>query len=192
MSFPESPKGAEDDPVPLSPPAEEELVLRTARLDLLPMTEADAPRMYDLLADPALYAYTGDAPPESVAALRRLYAYREARHSPDGNELWLNWIARDRSASGAAVGYFQATVDTTHADVAWVIGLPWQRRGFASEGAAVMVDWLVSRLGVTRVQANIRADHAASQGVATRLGLKRTTDLHDGEEVWRKDAVSAV
>jgi RimJ/RimL family protein N-acetyltransferase len=70
------------------------------------------------------------------------------------------------------------------AHVAWVIGVDWQRQGFASEAAAALVEWLRAG-GVDEVVAHIHPDHAASATVATRAGLQPTDDLVDGELVWR-------
>jgi RimJ/RimL family protein N-acetyltransferase len=35
------------------------------------------------------------------------------------------------------------------------------------------------------VVAHIHPDHAASIGVARRIGLERTGEMFDGEEAWR-------
>src|SRR6185503_13248208 len=71
--------------------------IRTPRLDLLPLRPADAGEMVVVLADPALYAFTGGEPP-SVESLRRRYALQVVGQSPDGTETWLNWIVRRREA----------------------------------------------------------------------------------------------
>lgn len=138
--------------------------------------------MVGVLADPALYAFTGGEPP-SEASLRRRYERQVVGRSPDGSQEWLNWIVRD--ADGVAVGYAQATVteDGARGEVAWVIGTPWQSRGYAGEAAAAVVEWLTRR-GVTGVTAHVHRDHAASRAVARRAGLTPTDDVHDGEQLW--------
>jgi len=81
-----------------------------------------------------------------------------------------------------SIGFVQATVGiATHtADVAWVIGVPFQGRGYAREAAGAMVDRLREG-GVARVTAHIHPDNAPSQGVARALGLAPTTTVVDGE-----------
>jgi hypothetical protein len=44
---------------------------------------------------------------------------------------WHNWIVRSRT-TGSAVGYVQATVTGDTADVAWLVGVRWQRQVVAS------------------------------------------------------------
>jgi RimJ/RimL family protein N-acetyltransferase len=164
-------------------PSELDLRIETERLELGPIGRDDAEGMLPVLSDAALYAHTGGRPPESEAALRKLFASRETRQSPDGTELWFNWVVRLRSPDQGPLGYVQASVSTTGADVAWVIGSRWQNRGYASEAATAVVGWLLD-LGMKRVHASIHPEHGASQKVAARAGLRRTDTTIDGEEVW--------
>ena len=68
--------------------------------------------------------------------------------------------------------------------MAWVVGVPWQGHGYATEAATALVEWL-RELGVDDIAAHIHPDHQASAAVAGRAGLHRTADLVDGEVVWR-------
>ena len=85
---------------------------------------------------------------------------------------------------GSAIGFVQATVVGELADLAWVVGHSWQGRGYGSEAARAMRDWLAAQ-GVGRFTAHIHPDHAASMAVAERLGLEATDRLdEDGEMIW--------
>lgn len=160
--------------------------IQTTRLELSPLRREHAALLFDVLADPALYEYTGGAPVQAVDEMVRWFTRWEARVSPDGSELWLNWTVSER-AGGAAVGYVQATVsDRPGVNLAWVIGTPWQRRGYASEASRAVMDWL-AHLGARRFRACVKPAHVASQRVAARLGLQRTEEWVDGEEVWLLD-----
>ena len=168
-------------------PAATELAIETGRLQLYPMVEAYAEEMFGVLADHALYEYTGEVPPESAESLRKIYASRKTRRSPDGRELWFNWIVRERYTQ-RAVGYMQASVAATHADVAWVIGSAWQNRGYASEAAQAVAKWLTKVLGVTFLRASIDSRHEASQRVAMKAGFRRTSGISGGEQIWLRVA----
>jgi RimJ/RimL family protein N-acetyltransferase len=78
----------------------------------------------------------------------------------------------------------QATVpvDLITAWVAWEIAVPEWGRGYAVEAAAAMVAWLRD-LGVATIAASIHPMHAASTGVARRLGLAATNSVDDDGEV---------
>jgi RimJ/RimL family protein N-acetyltransferase len=162
--------------------------LTTRRLRLDPLTAEAAEEMVPVLADPALYAFTGGSPP-SLAGLRRRYASQATGVSPDGRQGWLNWIVRD-AATGRALGYVQATLEQGRsADLAWVIEPRSAGHGLATEAATAMLGWLREQ-GVGRVTAHIRAGHRASMRVAERLGLAPGDEVVDGERVWRAGPVS--
>ena len=157
--------------------------IRSARLSLTPLAVADADEMVGVLSGPALYTFTGGSPP-GLDELRARYAGLATGRSPDGREEWRNWILR-REPDRAAVGYVQATIADggTRAEIAWVVGLNWQRQGFAAEAVPALVAWLDAR-GVTVIQAHIHPDHAASAAVAWRAGLVPTGQFDDGEQLW--------
>ena len=135
-----------------------------------------------MLADAGLYAFTGGSPP-TRRVLRQRYR-RQVSGSVDPAEEWHNWVVR-RGDGGPAVGYVQATVtpDDASAELAWVVGTPWQGRGLAREAAAVVLDHLLAS-GVRRVIAHVHPDHVASQRVAAALGMSPTDRLVDGEVEW--------
>jgi RimJ/RimL family protein N-acetyltransferase len=155
----------------------------TDRLTLTPLVEQDAVAMFDVLADERMHEFTGGT---SLGRdeLRRRYERLAVGHSPDGSELWFNWIVR-MIVTGQPVGALQATVtrDGSTAEVAWEIGVPWQGDRIASEAAEAVVDWLV-RNDVAVIRALIHPDHIASMRVAARAGLEQTAEQIDGETVW--------
>ena len=152
------------------------------RLCLDPMVASHAKAMFPILSDSELYSFTGDEPPESEVSLETRYRYLESRKSPDGSELWLNWLV-SLGENSVSMGYVQATVSESHADIAWVIGLKWQGNGYASEAATALVRWLGEN-GVCSIRCCINPSHVASQRVASRAGLHKTTLSEDGEDVW--------
>ncbi|MFJ8533235.1 GNAT family N-acetyltransferase [Streptomyces sp. NPDC093591] len=156
--------------------------IRTARLDLLPLRVEHAEEMAVVLADPALHTFTGGTP-HSPADLRARYE-RLVAGSPDTGVSWCNWVLRPRAES-RLVGTVQATVTGDHsAEIAWVVGTPWQGRGFGSEAAQGLVAWLGGR-SVRTVVAHIHPDHLASAAVAAAAGLAPTAEEQDGERRWR-------
>ncbi|MFF1871296.1 GNAT family N-acetyltransferase [Kitasatospora herbaricolor] len=161
----------------------EAAALRTDRLDLLPLRPADAEEMALVLADPALHTFTGGEP-DTLDTLRARYR-RLSAGSPDPAVTWCNWILRLR-ADGRATGYVQATVTAGTAEIAWVVGVPWQGRGLASEAARALVAWLRTQ-GVRTVVAHIHPGHEASAAVARAAGLGPTGEVQDGEVRWEAE-----
>lgn len=163
--------------------------LRTARLVLVPVTAADADEMAAIFADERVYQFTGGEP-GTVESLRQTLG-QLAENRAAGTAAQPNWVVR-RLVDGAAIGMLQAVLSrgSQAAEVSWLVGVPWQGQGFASEAAIAVVAWLEAG-GVEQVTAWIRPDHHASESVAMRAGLlvtdkTRTTPKHDHiERLWQ-------
>ncbi|WP_141583879.1 GNAT family N-acetyltransferase [Actinomadura sp. WMMA1423] len=178
--------------------------IRTQRLVLEPLEVHHAEEMAPVLDDPRLHRYIGGEP-LTLDELRARYAHLAAGPAPFHQEYWLNWIVR-RVRDGQAVGYVQATVTPAApeftvasasagatvtpgpprlvASVAWVIGMPYQGFGFATEAARALLDRLAAH-GLRDVVATVHPDNRASATVASRIGLRPTGETRDGETVWR-------
>ncbi len=158
--------------------------IATLRLDLLPLQAEHAEEMAAVLASPDLHTFTGGSP-TSPHELRVRYE-RMIAGSPDPAVSWCNWVIRLRDECCLA-GTVQATISTGSglvAELAWVVGLPWQGRGIATEAALALITWLRQQ-SVQAVIAHIPPGHAASAAVARAAGLTPTSYRHDGELRWR-------
>jgi RimJ/RimL family protein N-acetyltransferase len=91
-----------------------------------------------------------------------------------------------RRDTGALVGTVQATVSDGTAELAWIVAVPHQGRGYAREAALAVRDALRAT-GVVRFVAHVHPDHAASAAVARGLGLSSTGTVVDGEIEWTAD-----
>jgi RimJ/RimL family protein N-acetyltransferase len=170
--------------------------LTSDRLTLEPLSVDHAAAMVDVLADPALYTFTGGEPPTLDTLTAR---YRSQLRGPaDDSEAWLNWMVRHHDTD-TLIGFVQATVRSEDegdpdegmlAEIAWVIDPAHQRLGFAAEATDLMVTWLRAH-GVERFAASIHPEHTASQRVAQRQGLQPTTTIEDGEVRWESSAPEA-
>ncbi len=153
---------------------------------------AHAAELAPLLDDPCLHEFTGGAP-LSAAALAARYARLAARRSPEGDQMWGNWVVRVR-ATGKVAGTVQATLPAGGpaagpAEVAWVVVRPAQSRGYAKEAARSLVA-LLQEAGWA-VVAHIHPGHLASQRVARGAGLSPTADIRDGEIRWVSPSAAA-
>lgn len=144
--------------------------------------------MVAVLSGPALYAFIGGEPP-TLDGLRA--RYEALVHGPPDLDIdWLNGVLRLRD-EGTVVGTVQATAWRAERDVlvevAWIVGVWWQRQGLAQEAVSAVVAWL-RRLPVGEVIAHIHPGHAASRAVARAAGLAPTDETHDAEQIWRWSA----
>ena len=158
--------------------------LTTDRLVLEPLVAGHAEALYEVLSEPELYRYLDYGPPPSLEHLRSVYEELEARVSPDGSQLWLNWAVRPHGR--APVGFVQATVGGADAWVAYVLARESWGRGFASEAVRAMIGHLRSACGVTRFLATTDEGNERSVRLLRRLGFRAATEAE-----WREHELSA-
>lgn len=154
----------------------QDVSLTTARLVLDSLGAAHARALYPLLRDESLYTYIPQESPSSIEAVIARYRRLEARRSPDGRQIWLNWVAR-LNASQAYVGTFEATLDPDGtALLAYMIFPLYQGQGYAREGGERVLEHLVRDQGVRLVAAEIDTRNRASIGVVESLGFVRVAE----------------
>lgn len=155
--------------------------LELERVLLTPLTVADAEEMSHVLSAPELYAFIGGAPP-TASELRVRYA-RWARGARDPGVEWLNWVIR-LIGEERAIGTVQATVredsEGREAELAWIVGVPWQGRGYGKEAMRGVVASLRTR-GIERLCAFVHPGNAASAAVARAVGMVAGSERRDGE-----------
>lgn len=157
-------------------------VVEGLRVVLEPLGVGHAEEMADVLGDPGLYSFIGGGP-LGVGELRARYA-RMVAGAPEPGVSWCNWVIRVRD-EGRLAGTVQATVGPgAVAEIAWVVGKPWQGRGIATEAARALAGWLREQ-EVTELVAHVHPDHHASAAVAAAAGLEPTGEVQDGEVRWR-------
>lgn len=160
--------------------------IKTPRLKLEPLRLEHADEMFPVLQDRGLHEFTGGEPTLNLDQLRARYARLVAGRSPDGLHGWLNWIIRHEKTH-AVIGTVQATLSHDHgrpsAELAWIVAVAHQRRGYATESAEAVAGWLRQH-GVDVFTAHIHPEHKASIGVALHLGLTATDAIVDGETRW--------
>jgi RimJ/RimL family protein N-acetyltransferase len=162
--------------------------IETSRLVLSPLVPSDADELVVVLADRRLHSFTGGEP-DTLPELRARFTGWSSQRSPDGTQAWLNWAMR--TTDGRAIGTVQATVmPDRSAEVAWVVGVRDQGRGYASEAARALVIWLGGK-GVIRLDAHVHPEHEASAAVARAAGLEPTDELVEGEVVWRREVAGS-
>ena len=145
-------------------------VITAGALTLEPQVAAHAPAMFDVLADPALYAYE-HAAPASRAWLEERFRRLESRQSADGSEQWLNWVIRLRS--GELIGYVQGTIYADgSAAVAYVLGSAHWGRGLATGAVRAMLEELADHYQVHTFMAVLKAANVRSRRLLEKLGFR--------------------
>jgi RimJ/RimL family protein N-acetyltransferase len=151
--------------------------LETPRLLLRRWRPDDLDTLARWHVDPELMRHMGKPSftrEEMDADLRRF-----ARHWDEhGFGLW----AAEEKASGELVGRAGLAyhrVWPNDPEVGWLIDIPWQGCGLATEAGAACVEYALGELGFERVVSICTAENAASRRVMEKLGFRLWQDLYD-------------
>lgn len=159
------------------------IVLRTLQAEglvLEPLLVSHAEAMFQVLRDPAIYRYENE-PPGSVAELQEHYRYLVRRRSPDGSQVWLNWVIRlpgpRAGVEGPLIGYVQATLMADgEAWIAYELNSAWWGRGLARRAVQRMLEELVATHGVRQLVATLKRVNVESMGLLKRLGFRLASE----------------
>ena len=129
--------------------------------------------MFAGLSAPEAYLFIPQDPPASVNALEERYRALAHGVSPDGHELWLNWMLRCHA--GDYIGFVQATVrrEKATAFIAYQLFPRFWRQGYGREAVAAMLDYLAVSLDVHKAFAFIDTRNTASHRLVEALGFSR-------------------
>jgi RimJ/RimL family protein N-acetyltransferase len=147
-----------------------DLQIQTERLILEPVTENHAQELWELFRDPELHRFVPFESP-TLEQQRERCARWAKRKSPDGKEIWLNWVGRDR-ATNIVAAHFQAGVKEDQvASIGYLVARSHQKRGYAFEGLNAVFAFLHDRLNVREVKAWADTRNEASHRLAKKLGM---------------------
>lgn len=165
----------------MTPAAEVNPLISTARLRLEPQTAAHADAMFQVLADPRVHTFLPSDPPTTRDVLVERFARLESRRSPDAAELWLNWVVYQQDA---AIGTVQASVNLAEAsaDVAYAFHPSAWGHGYAHEAMRALLAFLHQDLGVQRYRATIDTRNTPSQRLVELLGFAQVRVVKAADE----------
>jgi len=157
-----------------------DVVGRTGRLVISLMSRDDAEGLHVALAGPDVGVYLGGPDVGDLDDVRRRIE-RVLAGPDDPAERWINLTVREQG--GQVIGRLEATVNPGWAEVAWVLGASWWGRGYGTEGAVWLSDYLQDACGISELWGTVHPDNSASIALMRRLGMTEqrepyARDLH--------------
>jgi RimJ/RimL family protein N-acetyltransferase len=170
--------------------------LETNRLILRPFVDGDFDAMHAMRSDAAVARYLyGDT--LSAEETRNLLAQKIATPAWTREGDWLTVAAVER-ASGVTVGdvslRWVSERDGT-AEIGFIFDPRHQGKGFATEAARALVDWVFGSAGLHRVIGRAEARNTASARVLEKLGMRLEAHFVENERVkgeWQSELVYAI
>lgn len=159
--------------------------LRTERLELRPVTDADVDRILEYRNRPEVTRWLLRTEVEP-AAFRA--AWRSAATNPDDHSVAvvLDGVVIGTVSVEVVDGMGQPGMPSrTEANLGYVFDPEYGGRGYASEAVTVMVAHAFDRLGVRRITAGCFADNLASVRILEKVGMRR--EQHGVGDSWHDE-----
>jgi RimJ/RimL family protein N-acetyltransferase len=155
--------------------------LTTDRIRLVPMTIEHLPLLVELDADPDVLRYV----------LGRARSEREVRNhwgpvcaDTDADAVGLGWWIGYRQDTGDFLGWWDLSPDVpvprrpSRAEAGWRLARQNWGHGYATEGAAALLDHGFNSIGLDTVWAETMAVNQPSRGVMAKLGMRHVRTDH--------------
>jgi RimJ/RimL family protein N-acetyltransferase len=169
--------------------------LTTERLIIRALTPDDLDRHHALFSDPEVVRYLYFGPFDRPAAREHL-ARRSIVDLP-GEGQWINFGVELKGEGvligELAMGFISSTHE--HYEVGYVFDPAYAGRGYATEGAAMIVELAFSGLGAHRVSGRLDARNGPSARVLEKLGMRREAHFLENEYVkgeWTDELAYAI
>jgi RimJ/RimL family protein N-acetyltransferase len=161
--------------------------LRTARLRLRPMAEADLPAFVGYRRDPEVARYQGWDETFSAEDARALFDKLRGV-APGTPGAWFRF-AIGEAAGGTLLGDCVLHVredDPRQAEIGFTLATGYHGRGYGAEAVRALLDYAFRTLGLHRVVAVTDARNDAAARLLQRIGMRR--EAHFIQNVWYKGA----
>jgi RimJ/RimL family protein N-acetyltransferase len=169
--------------------------METKRLIIRRLAETD---LNDFLAyqnHPDILKYSPDEPISEEHALRFLAQQATIELTDQRCEISLAIHHKeDDKMIGTVTIYFTAKV-LNQGEVGWVINPDYQRQGYATEAARVLLDFGFIKREVHRIQAKCDIRNTASIRLMERLGMRREGHFKQSrliKDVWQDEYIYAL
>jgi len=157
--------------------------LETARLLLRPFTLADAPEVQRLAGERDIASTTLNIPHPYADGQAEAWIARQAENFAAGRFVNFAVVRRADTALIGAIG-LGINADHDYAELGYWIGKPYWGQGYASEGAAAVLGYGFTQLGLHRIFAEHFTRNPASGRVMQKIGMTYEGHLRGHTKKW--------
>lgn len=163
-------------------------ILRTARCLIRETIPEDVESFYQIYSHPAITEYMEGLYPEVEEERQYVRDYIEKVYTFFGFGVW-TVIERE---TGAVIGRagFSYREGFDELELGFIIGVPWQRRGYAEEVCRAVLAYGWSALEFRQVQALVEPENIPSVRLCEKLGFRKDENVNVGEKEYYRFIVS--
>jgi [ribosomal protein S5]-alanine N-acetyltransferase len=162
----------------MSMPAFDQLTLRTERLALRPLREADAHALFALFSDADVMRYWSGVPWTDVARAHEMIA-KDATAMRGGEHLRLGLARTDDGALIGTCTLFAFNAQCRRAELGYSLVPSVWGHGYMHEALAALLAYGFGELALNRVEADIDPRNTASARSLERLGFRQEGYLRE-------------
>lgn len=145
------------------------IILETDRCILREVTEDDLDELYEIYEEPSITLYTEGLYEDREMERTYIRDYTEQVYKFCGYGIWAVIQKESGRLIGRAGLACREGFDTP--ELGYVIGVPYQRQGYATEVCRAIVDYAATELGFETLRALFRKENEASYRLCRKLGF---------------------
>lgn len=144
-------------------------ILETARCRVRETTVEDVDSFYQIYEEPSITRYMADLFADREEEIAYTKDYIEKVYAFYGYGMWTVLEKKSGAVIGRAGIIWREGYDVP--ELGFVIGVPWQRRGYAFEICGAILNYAKEKLLMERVQALVRPGNEKSLRLCEKLGF---------------------
>lgn len=153
-------------------------ILKTERCIVREITVEDVDALYEIYKEPFITLYMQDLYENPAQEREYTRRYIDNVYGFYGYGIWIVETKEDGTIIGRA-GIEQKEEDCP--ELGYMIGVPWQRKGYAYEVCQAVIDYAKRELEMRRVISQVRKENEASVRLLKKLGFYKKGETEEEE-----------
>lgn len=145
-------------------------IFRTERCIVRETVEEDVDSLYDIYREPSVTEYMEKLYEDRDEEVAYIRDYRRKMYGFYGYGIWTVLRRKDGQVIGRAGISWREEFDVP--ELGFVIGVPWQRQGYAYEVCSAILDYARKDIGFQQIQALVMEQNEKSAALCRKLGFK--------------------
>ena len=158
-------------------------ILTTGRCIIRETTAEDVDSFYRIYAEPEVTKYIENLYDDRDEEIAYIEDYKEKVYGYYGYGMW-TVMTKDETVIGRAGISWREGFELP--ELGFVIGVPWQRQGYAYEVCGAILDYARKELGFTQIQALVMEGNHKSESLCLKLGFRFADRTDIGGKVYKR------